>query len=160
MFENGNDPTGEIKAIMLTQMDTHGPDIFAYGGGSGSTIRDRNKYRTFGLENYGIAQISDTQDIPTMRTPAPVPPRSVSKEELGELTYYGVCAGCHAFGTRLIGPPTEILQAIHQDNPQGIVDYITAPKNLREDYPEMPPQDYLSEEAKMAVAEYILSLKH
>lgn len=160
MFNNGNEPTGEIKAIMLTQMDTKGPDIFAYGGGTGSTIRDKNRYRTFGLDNYGIAQITDTKDIPTMMTPSPVPPRSVSKEELGELTYYGVCAGCHAFGTRLIGPPTEILQAIHHDNPQGIVDYITAPKNLREDYPEMPPQNYLSEEAKMAVAEYILALKH
>ena len=160
MFNNGNDPTGEIKAIMLTQMDTKGPDIFAYGGGTGSTIRDKNKYRTFGLDGYGASQIKDTEDIATMMTPSPVPPRSVSKEELGELTYYGVCAGCHAFGTRLIGPPTEILQAIHYDNPQGIVDYITAPKNLREDYPEMPPQNYLSEEAKMAVAEYILALKH
>ena len=160
MFNNGNDPTGEIKAIMLTQMDTKGPDIFAYGGGTGSTIRDKNKYRTFGLDGYGASQIKDTEDIATMMTPSPVPPRSVSKEELGELTYYGVCAGCHAFGTRLIGPPTEILQAIHHDNPQGIVDYITAPKNLREDYPEMPPQNYLSEEAKMAVAEYILALKH
>ncbi|MEG3658540.1 parallel beta-helix domain-containing protein [Arenibacter palladensis] len=160
MFNNGNDPTGEIKAIMLTQMDTKGPDIFAYGGGTGSTIRDKNKFRTFGLDGYGVAQITDTEDIVTMMTPSPVPPRSVSKEELGELTYYGVCAGCHAFGTRLIGPPTEILQAIHHDNPQGIVDYITAPKNLREDYPEMPPQNYLSEEAKMAVAEYILALKH
>ncbi|MBU2904260.1 right-handed parallel beta-helix repeat-containing protein [Arenibacter algicola] len=160
MFNNGNDPTGEIKAIMLTQMDTKGPDIFAYGGGTGSTIRDKNKYRTFGLDGYGASQITDTEDIATMMTPSPVPPRSVSKEELGELTYYGVCAGCHAFGTRLIGPPTEILQAIHYDNPQGIVDYITAPKNLREDYPEMPPQNYLSEEAKMAVAEYILALKH
>ncbi|MCK0134730.1 parallel beta-helix domain-containing protein [Arenibacter sp. S6351L] len=160
MFNNGNDPTGEIKAIMLTQMDSKGPDIFAYGGGTGSTIRDKNKYRTFGLDGYGASQIKDTEDIATMMTPSPVPPRSVSKEELGELTYYGVCAGCHAFGTRLIGPPTEILQAIHHDNPQGIVDYITAPKNLRKDYPEMPPQNYLSEEAKMAVAEYILALKH
>jgi parallel beta-helix repeat protein len=160
MFNNGNEPNGEIKAIMLTQLDTKGPDIFAYGGGTGSSIRDKNRYRTFGLENYGLAQITDTKDIPTMMTPSPVPPRSVSSEELGELTYYGVCAGCHAFGTRLIGPPTEILQAIHQNNPQGIVDYITAPKNLREDYPEMPPQNYLSEEAKMAVAQYILALKH
>lgn len=160
MFDNGNAPTGELKAVMLTQMETKGPDIFAYGGGTGSTIRDKNRYRTFGLDNYGMAQITDTKDIPTMMTPTPVPPRSVSAEELGELTYYGVCAGCHAFGTRLIGPPTEILQAIHQNNPQGMVDYITAPKNLREDYPEMPPQDYLSEEAKMAVAEYILALKH
>tara|TARA_R110000868_G_scaffold108065_7_gene295434 strand:- start:15870 stop:17378 length:1509 start_codon:yes stop_codon:yes gene_type:complete len=159
MFDNGNDPNGEIKAIMLTQLDTKGPDIFAYGGGTGSAIRDKNRYRTFGLDNYGIAQITDTKDIPTMMTPDPVPPRSVSREELGELTYYGVCAGCHAFGTRLIGPPTEIIQAIHKDNPQGIVDYISNPKNLREDYPEMPTQDYLSEEAKMAVAKYILALK-
>lgn len=159
MFDNGNQPTGEIKAIMLTQLDSKGPDIFAYGGGTGSTIRDKNRYRTFGLDNYGPAQITDTKDILTMMTPSPVAPRSVSKEELGELTYYGVCAGCHAFGTRLIGPPTDIIQAIHHNNPQGIVDYITKPKNLREDYPEMPPQDYLSDEAKMAVAEYILALK-
>ena len=159
MFENGNDPSGEIKAIMLTQFDTKGPDIFAFGGGTGSTIRDKNKYRTFGLGDYGLVQITDTKDVPTMMTPTPVPPRSVSKEELGELTYYGVCAGCHAFGHRLIGPPTEIIQAIHNNNPQGIVDYITNPKNLREDYPEMPPQDYLSADAKMAVAEYILAMK-
>ena len=159
MYDNGDEPTGEIKAIMLTQMDTKGPDIFAYGGGIGSTIRDKNKYRTFGLDDYGVAQITDTKDILTYMTPGPVPPRSVSKEEIGELTYYGVCAGCHAFGTRLIGPPTEILQAIHHNNPQGIVDYINNPKNLRDDYPEMPPQDYLSDEAKMAVAEYILALK-
>lgn len=159
MYDNGNDPTGELKAIMLTQMDTKGPDIFAYGGGKGSTIRDKNKYRTFGLDGYGAAQITSTADIPTMMTPNPVPARSVSKEEIGELTYYGVCAGCHAFGSRLIGPPTEIIQAIHNGNPQGIVDYINNPTNLREDYPEMPPQDYLDDAAKMAVAEYILALK-
>jgi parallel beta-helix repeat protein len=159
MYENGNEPTGEIKAIMLTQLDSKGPDIFAFGGGTGSTIRDKNRYRTFGLDNYGVAQITDTKDISTYMTPVPVAPRSVSKAELGELTYYGVCAGCHAFNSRLIGPPTQIIQAIHNGNPQGIVDYITQPKNLREDYPEMPPQDYLSDEAKMAVAEYILALK-
>lgn len=159
MYENGSEPSGELKAIMLTQLDTRGPDIFAYGGGTGSTIRDKNKYRTFGLDGYGPAQITDTQNIPTMMTPTPVAPRSVSKDQLGELTYYGVCAGCHAFGTRLIGPPTDIIQAIHNDNPQGIVDYINNPKNLREDYPEMPPQNYLSDDAKIAVAEYILALK-
>ncbi len=159
MFENGNEPTGEIKAIMLTQLDTKGPDIFAYGGGTGSTIRNKNKYRTFGLDDYGPVQITDTKDVTTFLMSSPVPPRSVSKEELGELTYYGVCAGCHAFGSRLIGPPTEIIQAIHNGNPQGIVDYIKNPKNLRDDYPEMPPQDYLSDDAKMAVAQYILAMK-
>jgi len=75
------------------------------------------------------------------------------------MTYYGVCAGCHAWGHRLIGPPTDIIQAIHKGNPKSIVDYITHPKNLRDDYPEMPPQDYLDDEAKMAVAEYILAME-
>lgn len=159
MYENGSNPTGELKAIMLTQLDSKGPDIFAYGGGTGSSILDKNKYRTFGLDDYGVPPIRDTRDIETMMTPAPVPARSVSKEQLGELTYYGVCAGCHAFGTRLIGVPTEIIQQVYHDNPQGIVNYINNPLNVREDYPDMPPQDYLDEEAKLAVAEYILSLK-
>ncbi|MBJ6366619.1 parallel beta-helix domain-containing protein [Snuella sedimenti] len=160
MIENGNNPVGDIKALMLSQLKTKGPDILAMGGGVGSTIRDKNRYRTFGLEHYGPAQITDTKDVTTLMFDKPVAPRSVSKEELGELTYYGVCAGCHAFDTRLIGVPTKLIQAIYKDNPQGIVDYINAPRNLRDDYPEMPPQNYLSDEAKIAVAEYILSLKN
>ncbi len=159
MFDNGNDPIGEIKAIMLTQMDSKGPDIFAYGGGTGRTIRDKNRYRTFGLDDWGPAPIADTKDIRTYMLPELVAPRSVSKEELGEMTYYGVCAGCHAWGNRLIGPPTEMVQAIHRGNPQGIVDYISNPLNLREDFPEMPPQNYLGDEAKLAVAEYVLNMK-
>ncbi len=159
MYENGNKPVGELKLLMLTKFSKKGPDIFAYGGGQGSTIKDKNKYRTFGIDKYGNAVITDTKSIKTMQTPSPVPPRSVSKEQLGEITYYGVCAGCHAIGSRLIGVPTEYIQMIHKGNPQGIVDYINNPKNLREDYPEMPPQKYLSEEAKMAVAEFILALK-
>ena len=93
-----------------------------------------------------------------MMLPAPVPPRSVSEHELGEITYYGVCAGCHAFGTTLIGVDTQIIKDIYVDNPQGIVNYITKPFNLRKDFPDMPPQDYLSDAAKMAVAEYILTM--
>ncbi|MGV8813738.1 MAG: parallel beta-helix domain-containing protein [Gelidibacter sp.] len=158
MFDNGNDPTGEIKAMMLSQLQSKGPDIFAFGGGTGSTIRDKNRYRTFGLGNYGQAQIADTKEVKSMMLNAPVTPRSVSEHELGEITYYGVCAGCHAFGTTLIGVDTQIIKEIYVDNPQGIVNYITKPLNLRKDFPDMPPQDYLSAEAKMAVAEYILKM--
>ena len=158
MFDNGNAPSGEIKAMMLTQLQTKGPDIFAFGGGVGSTIRDKNRYRTFGLGDYGMASIADTKDVITMMLGAPVPPRSVSEHELGEITYYGVCAGCHAFGTTLIGVDTQIIKEIYVDNPQGIVNYITKPHNLRKDFPDMPPQDYLSADAKMAVAEYILKM--
>lgn len=158
MFNNGNNPTGEIKVIMLTQLEAKGPDIFAYGGGTGSTIRDKNRYRTFGLDDYGPAQIANTNDIKSYMLGAPVPPREVTGKELGEITYYGVCAGCHAFGTTLIGVDTQIIQEIYMDNPQGIVNYITKPLNLRDDFPEMPPQNYLSDDAKMAVAEYILAM--
>ena len=159
MIDNGNDPVGEIKALMLTQLSTKGPDILAIGGGAGSTIRDKNRYRTFGLGNYGKPVKDNTNDVISMMLDRPVEPKDISEMELGELTYYGICAGCHAFDIRLIGVPTNIIQTIYKDNPQGIVDYINNPKNLRDEYPEMPTQNYLSDEAKIAVAKYILTIE-
>lgn len=159
MIDNGNNPVGELKALMMTSLSTKGPDILAIGGGEGSTIRDIERYRTWGLGSFGIPEINDTKEIKTLLLDKPAEPRDISKEDLGEMIYYGICSGCHAFDIRLIGVPTNVIQMIYKDNPQGIVDYINHPKNLREDYPEMPPQDYLSQEAKMAVAEYILALK-
>lgn len=159
MIDNGNNPVGELKALMMTQLSTTGPDILAIGGGVGSSIRDVNRYRTWGLGDFGSPEITTTNEVKTFLLDKPAEPREISKKDLGEMTYYGICSGCHAFDIRLIGVPTNVIQMIYKDNPQGIVDYINQPKNLREDYPEMPPQDYLSDEAKMAVAEYILSLK-
>ncbi|MGI9531239.1 parallel beta-helix domain-containing protein [Lutimonas sp.] len=159
MIDNGNNPVGELKALMMTSLSTTGPDILAIGGGEGSTIRDVERYRTWGLGSFGEPEISDTKEIKTLLLDKPAAPRDISKEDLGEMIYYGICSGCHAFDIRLIGVPTNVIQMIYKDNPQGIVDYINHPKNLREDYPEMPPQDYLAEEAKVAVAEYILTLK-
>ncbi len=58
----------------------------------------------------------------------------------------------------MIGPPTQVIQALYNNNPQGIADYINAPVHKRKDYPEMPPQNYLSEETRLAVAEFMLTL--
>jgi len=159
MINNGNDPVGEIKALMLTQFTSKGPDILAIGGGEGSSIKDINRYRTWGLGDFGIPLINTTKNISSFLLDEPAKPREISAEDLGEMTYYGICSGCHAFDIKLIGVPTNMIQMIYKDNPQGIVDYINNPKNLRDDYPEMPPQNYLSEAAKLAVAEYILTLK-
>ncbi len=159
MINNGNDPVGEIKAVMLTKLSTKGPDILAIGGGEGSAILNVNKYRTFGLGDFGEPEITDTKDVRTLLLDKPAVPREISKTELGEMTYYGICSGCHAYEIRLIGVPINVIQMIYKDNPQGMVEYIEKPKNLRKDYPEMPPQNYLSDEAKLAVAEYILTLK-
>ena len=159
MIDNGNNPVGELKVLMMTNLSTKGPDILAIGGGEGSTIRDIDRYRTWGLGSFGIPEINDTKEIKTLLLDQPAEPRDITKEDLGEMIYYGICSGCHAFDIRLIGVPTNVIQMIYKDNPQGMVDYINNPKNLRDDYPEMPPQDYLSQEAKLAVAEYILTLK-
>ncbi len=59
----------------------------------------------------------------------------------------------------MIGPAAMVVQALYQDNPQGIADYIAKPGKVRSDYPEMPPQDYLSPQMRLKVAEYMLSLQ-
>lgn len=158
MVNNGYDPIDEIKAAMLTKLTTEGPDIFAIGKGSGSTILNKDKYVTFGLNDFGKPSITDTRNVKSLLLDKPAEPRKLTVNKLGEYTYFGVCSGCHAYDIRLIGLPINVIQMIYKDNPEGIVEYINAPKNLRDDYPEMPPQDYLSEEAKIAVAKYMLGL--
>ncbi len=58
--------------------------------------------------------------------------------------------------THLIGPPVQIIQALYMDNLQGFADYIEKPIKKRDDYPEMPPQNYLDADTRMAVAKYML----
>jgi len=159
MFNNGNNPVADIKTAMATQMDTKGPDILAYGGGVGSCIRNRDMYRTFGLEGYASCELESTDDVKSYLLDEPVAPRVIEKDEKGKLAFYGVCSGCHAYDVRMIGPPTQIIQALYKNNPQGLADYIANPVKKREDFPEMPPQNYLSEETRLAVAEYMLSIK-
>jgi parallel beta-helix repeat protein len=158
MQDNGNNPVGEVKAAMLTKLDDKGPDIIAIGSGEGCTIKNPGRYRTFGIGDYGISTRSDTKDVSTYLMANPVAPRALDMLEKGELTYYGVCTGCHAYNVRLIGPPTKDIQVMYPNNPEGIVEYITNPVHKRPDYPEMPPQNYLSEETRMAVAQYILTV--
>ena len=52
---------------------------------------------------------------------------------------------------------TDQVQAAGQMD--AIADFIARPIKKRDDYPEMPPQDYLDETTRLAVAEYMLQLK-
>lgn len=158
MSNNGNNPVADVKALMLTKFSKLGPDIIAVGGGERSCIVNPDRYRTFGVDKYASCQARDTRAITTYMLAKPVAPRQTSVAEKGKMTYYGVCSGCHAYNSRLIGPPINTIQALYKNNPQGIVDYITKPVHKRDDYPEMPPQNYLSEETRKAVAEYVLTL--
>ena len=51
---------------------------------------------------------------------------------------------------------TERLQAMYGDDAQALADY-NAPLKKWDDYPEMPPQDYLDAQTRLAVADYMLS---
>lgn len=159
MYDNGRNPIGDLATLVKVQMTDNAPDIVSIAGGTGGCIRNPDRYTTYGLDNYGTCELSDTRSITTFLLDKPVEPREVPKEELGEMAYSAVCAGCHAYSIRMIGPQVDAIQAMYKDNPQGIVDYITNPEKKRPDFPEMPPQDYLSEETRMAVAEYMLSIK-
>jgi len=159
MFNNGRNPGDAVKTVMMTQFSDLGPDIIDIGGGTGNAIKNKDQYRSFGIGSWGPAQISDTRKVRSYLLDEPVAPREISIKEKSELTYYGICAGCHSYSMRMIGPPTIVIQALYKDNPKGIADYIANPVRKREDYPEMPPQNYLDEETRLAVAQYMLKVK-
>jgi parallel beta-helix repeat protein len=159
MQNNGNNPAPVVRAVLATQMLTRGPDFIDTVGMDDGCILNPERFRTLGMDNYGECDFENTKSVLTYTLPEPVPPRiNETNMDKGRLAYYGVCAGCHAYGSRMIGPPTQIIQALYMDNPEGIAAYAAAPVRKREDYPEMPPQGHLDEETRLAAAEFMLNL--
>ena len=159
MTNNGTDPIPEIKAFMLTELKTGNPDIGSIGPSADSCIINRHRYITVGVNDFVECDFTNTRNVGNYLLP-PVPPRIIKSEERGKIAYLGICSGCHAYTGRLIGPPVQIIQALYMDNPEGLASYIVNPVKKRDDYPEMPPQDYLDEETRMAVAQYMLEVKN
>jgi parallel beta-helix repeat protein len=156
---NGYEPIKEIKALMLASLTREGPDLVAVGGGTGSCVADKGAIKTLGTGGWasGCAR-SSTADVTTYLLDKPAPARVLNADDRGKLIYSSVCAGCHAYNVRMIGPPTQIIQAMYASNPQGIADYIAKPTRKREDFPPMPPQGHLSPELRLAVAKYMLGV--
>ena len=170
MYDNGNDPKGILKDLVsLVGRDT-GPDIMDTGKGSGKCIADVNRYETLFLlgADYGVCDRLEyaTDGLFTM-TLTDMAPTEIKQDvsdaefekEIGKRAYYGVCTGCHTYSVRMIGPSVKSIQALYFDNPEGIAEYINDPIKKRDDYPEMPPQNYLTEETRMAVAKYMLGVR-
>jgi parallel beta-helix repeat protein len=158
MWNNGYDTIPEIKALKTIELVEGDVQILNIGTSNESCILDHDKYVTVGLKSFGTCGFTTTADVTTYLLEEPAERRAIAAEDMGKRAYYGICAGCHAYNIKMIGPPTQVIQALYADNPQGIVDYITNPVKKRDDYPEMPPQNYLSEEVRMAAAQFMLQV--
>ena len=156
MHNNGYDTIDEIKALALVEMKTGNPDILTVGPTNDSCIINRHRYVTVGVNDWAECTFTDTRTIANYLMP-PVPPRVIAPDERGMIAYLGVCAGCHTYEGRMIGPPIKIIQALYMNDPQRLADWIASPTKVRDDYPEMPAQNYLDAETRLAVAEYMLS---
>jgi len=159
MWNNGYETIPEIKALKALELVDGNVEILNVGTSTNSCILDPDKYTTVGLRSFGTCGFTTTADVSTYLLDEPAERREIAAEDMGKRAYYGVCAGCHSYSVKMIGPPTQIIQALYMDNPQGIVDYITKPTKKRDDYPEMPPQNYLSEDVRMAAAEFMLQIE-
>ena len=158
MQNNGSDPAPVVRAALAAVLTTTGPDIVDTVGMDDGCILNPERYRTIGLEKYSECEFSTTANVASYTLPEPVSARSMEDVDKGKLAYYGVCAGCHAYSSRMIGPPTQIIQALYMDNPEGIAAYAANPVKKRDDYPEMPPQSHLDDETRMAAARYMLQV--
>ena len=157
---NGYEPIPEVKALMLASLTRQGPDVVAVGAGNGSCMLNRAAHSTLGIGSWGkTCAKTTTAEIATLLLDKPAPPRSTESADKGKILYNGICAGCHAYNARMIGPPTQVLQAMYAGNPQGIADYIAKPIKKRDDFPPMPSQAHLSAEMRRTVAEYMLGVK-
>ena len=159
MINNGYDTIDEVKALMLTELKTGNPDIVRVGPTTDSCIINRHRYITVGVNDFAECDFTNTFSIGNYLLP-PVPARVIKNEDRGKIAYLGVCAGCHTYTGRMVGPPVQIIQALYMDNPEGLAEYIASPTKKRDDYPEMPPQNYLDEETRLAVAKYMLEVKN
>ncbi len=160
---NGYEPIGDVKALMALNLTSKGPDVLAVGKGSGSCISQKASVKTLNLRDWPECQKTTSTDVTSYLLDKPVPARVEGQAEIAEVgkrLYSGVCAGCHAYNVRMIGPPTQIIQVLYADNPQGIADYVANPVKKREDFPAMPPQGHLNPEHRLAVAKYMLGVKN
>lgn len=160
MLNNGYDTIDDIKALMLTELKTGNPDIVRAGTVRDSCIINRHRYVTVGLKDFSECDFTNTNNVATYILPEPVPAREIDGTEQGKLTYLGICTGCHTYTGRMIGPPVQVIQAMYLDNPEGLAEYIANPVKKRQDYPEMPPQNYLAPEVRLAVAKYMLKVEN
>ena len=77
-------------------------------------------------------------------------------ENAGEQLFNTICSACHAFDTRVVGPPYNDVLEKYAGDLEGLAGFIFSPSKVDEDYPAMPNQGLRRAEAR-AVAAYLLA---
>lgn len=158
VIDNGTDPSGQIKAMLQTWAGGNAPDLLTTGKGRKNCIAPSAGLSTFGADRWRPCTKGRTStNITSYQTPEPVEAVDYSPEQVGRLTYMATCSGCHAFKSRLVGPPMIGIKALYQGREGELARWISAPTRKRSDYPEMPPQDYLPAATREAVAHFIVN---
>lgn len=156
-INNGSDPQDSIKGILEVAGLTRGVDLLATGKGRDNCVSERDSMTSLGIRRFADCEAGATSaGTRTARPAEPVAAPKYTKEQLGRMTYLAVCTGCHTYDSRLVGPPMIAIKALYANNAKGMAEWIAKPVHKRKDYPEMPPQDYLPAEVRVAVANYIL----
>ena len=167
MQNNGYDMQGGIKAFAASQFITSGLDILDAGPGDDKCILNGTRYHTIGIGAYSTCDYAavSTLGIQTMTLETPAPAYVVEGDtaqdlanRVGKKAYYAICTGCHVYDGVLIGPSVKEIQTTYKGEAALLADYIANPHKVRPDFPEMPPQNYLSAETRMAVASFILKV--
>ncbi len=73
----------------------------------------------------------------------------------GQAVFESVCAGCHRFDQRVVGPPLNAVLGKYRGDLDGLKAFIRNPAKINPDYPQMPSLG-LGEERLDAVARYLL----
>ncbi|MBK6350779.1 MAG: right-handed parallel beta-helix repeat-containing protein [Proteobacteria bacterium] len=157
-LNNGSNPQGTLRDLLDIAGVERGVDVLATGKGRDHCIADRLALTTLGTRNFAdCAPGTTSAAVASMQTAKPVVATPYTADQKGRLTYLAVCTGCHTYNSKLVGPPMVVIKALYGKDAQRLADYIAKPVRKRPDYPEMPSQDYLPEDIRLAVARYILS---
>ena len=91
-----------------------------------------------------------------MEQPPEKPATPMPAEEKGKAVFETVCASCHRFDTRLVGPPFKDVVPKYAGNVEWLKRFIRDPVKTSAGYPAMPKLG-LKEEEIDAVARYLLA---
>ena len=157
-LNNGSNPQGTLRDLLDIAGVKLGVDVLATGKGRDHCIADRVALTTLGTRNFAdCAPGTTSAAVASMQTAKPVVATPFTADQKGRLTYLAVCTGCHTYNSKLVGPPMVVIKALYGKDAQKLADYIAKPVRKRPDYPEMPSQDYLPDDIRLAVARYILN---